>query len=315
MRDVLRRMARANRPHLHTLTPQQARAAYEAGAGVLEITPAPLPRVEDVRIPARDGHALPARLLCAACAGRGALPVLLYLHRRRLTDWQRGHAPDGAVPGVGPSGRPVRIVSLDYPPRRESNQLPSPPATMRGMLCSGSRSTAPAWAGQTRMAVGGDSAGGTLAAVRLAGARYGPAAAVAGADLPGTCAHQDTDSHFAYAHRLVLERAGIQWFFDNYVRTAADREDWRLPRCWPIDVEGVAPALVCFLAELDPLVERRSAYADMLRMAGVPVELECSTRRDARIQFIKWAGDCRGTPGPCCDCSRFACCPRHIARC
>ena len=46
MRDVLRRMARANRPHLHTLTPQQARAAYEAGAGVLEITPAPLPRAD-----------------------------------------------------------------------------------------------------------------------------------------------------------------------------------------------------------------------------------------------------------------------------
>ena len=41
MRDVLVRMARAARPPLHTLTPQQARAAYEAGAGVLEIPAGP----------------------------------------------------------------------------------------------------------------------------------------------------------------------------------------------------------------------------------------------------------------------------------
>ncbi|HNQ11096.1 MAG TPA: alpha/beta hydrolase, partial [Giesbergeria sp.] len=78
MRGVLERMHRARRPALHTLTPAQARAAYEAGAGVLEVPRAELPRIEDLRIPARDGHALPARLY-APSAGQG-LPVLLYLH-------------------------------------------------------------------------------------------------------------------------------------------------------------------------------------------------------------------------------------------
>ncbi|MGH8849159.1 MAG: alpha/beta hydrolase, partial [Polaromonas sp.] len=62
MRDVLSRMARADRPPFHTLTPDQARAVYEAGAGVLEIPKPLLERVEDFSIPARDGHALPARL-------------------------------------------------------------------------------------------------------------------------------------------------------------------------------------------------------------------------------------------------------------
>ena len=78
MRDVLRRMARANRPHLHTLTPEQARAAYEAGAGVLEIASKALPRVEDIAIPARDGTQLHARLYAPSTAQ--PLPVLLYLH-------------------------------------------------------------------------------------------------------------------------------------------------------------------------------------------------------------------------------------------
>ena len=62
MRDVLSRIARANRPPFHTLTPDQARAAYEAGSGVLEIPKPALARVEALQIPARDGQLLGARL-------------------------------------------------------------------------------------------------------------------------------------------------------------------------------------------------------------------------------------------------------------
>ncbi len=78
MRSVLDRMARAGRPPLHTLPAAEARAAYEAGAGVLEIPKAALPRVEDLQIPARDGTALAARLY--APSSDAGLPLLLYLH-------------------------------------------------------------------------------------------------------------------------------------------------------------------------------------------------------------------------------------------
>ena len=50
------------------------------------------------------------------------------------------------------------------------------------------------------------------------------------------------------------------------------------------DVEGVAPAFVC-LAELDPLVDEGGQYADMLRMAGVPVDLEIY--KGVTHEFIK----------------------------
>ena len=53
MRDGLQRMARAGLPPIHTSSPQQARTAYEAGAGVLEIAAPPLARVEDFSISAR----------------------------------------------------------------------------------------------------------------------------------------------------------------------------------------------------------------------------------------------------------------------
>ncbi len=269
MRDVLRRMARANRPHLHTLTPEQARAAYEAGAGVLEIASKALPRVEDIAIPARDGTRLHARLYAPSTAQ--PLPVLLYLHGGGFTIGSV--ATHDALCRELAFQAGCAVVSLDY---RLAPEHKFPTAINDAW-------DALQWLhqqGQTLgldsscMAVGGDSAGGTLAAACALLARD------AGLPLqlqlliyPGTCAHQDTDSHLRYATGLVLEREGIHWFFNHYVRDAADREDWRFAPLLAPDVEGVAPAFFC-LAELDPLVDEGVQYADMLRMAGVPVELE-----------------------------------------
>ena len=78
MRGVIDRMARLGHTPMHALTPQQARAHYEAGAGVLDIPAHKLARVQELRIPARDGHMLPARLF--APATEDPLSVLLYFH-------------------------------------------------------------------------------------------------------------------------------------------------------------------------------------------------------------------------------------------
>lgn len=280
MRDVLRRMRRANRPHLHTLSAQQARAAYEAGAGVLEIAKQALPRVEDIRIPARDGTALPARLYAPSTSA--PLPVLLYLHGGGFTI--------GSVATHDVLCRQLAhlagcaVVSLDYRLAPE-HQFPTAINDAWDVLQWLAAHGAQLGLGTQRMAVGGDSAGGTLSAACAILARD------AGLSLqlqlliyPGTCAHQDTDSHFRYANGLVLEREGILWFFDHYVRNDADREDWRFAPLLAPDVEGVAPAFVC-LAELDPLVDEGVQYADMLRMAGVPVDLEIY--KGVTHEFIK----------------------------
>ena len=82
----------------------------------------------------------------------------------------------------------------------------------------------------------------------------------------------------------MLTREGITWFFERYIRDARDRDDWRFAPLYADDLEGVAPAWIG-LAECDPLVDEGVQYADRLRMAGVPVELDIY--RGVTHEFIK----------------------------
>lgn len=280
MRSVVDRMARAGRPPLHTLTPAEARAAYELGAGVLEVPKAALPRVEDLRIPARGGLPLPARLY-APETGR-ALPLLLYLHGGGFTV--------GSVDTHDVLCRELAhlagcmVVSLGY---RLAPEHPFPSASDDAWdaLAWVAANAARLGADPARLAVGGDSAGGTLAAVSAILARdAGLPLALQLLIYPGTTAHQDTPSHTEFAHGPVLDRAAIGWFFDQYIPSRAEREDWRFAPLLAPDVDGVAPAWIG-LAECDPLVDEGVAYGDKLRAAGVAVDLEIY--RGVTHEFIK----------------------------
>jgi acetyl esterase len=94
---------------------------------------------------------------------------------------------------------------------------------------------------------------------------------------------QDAPSHQRFAHGLVLDREGVDWFFDHYI-PAAQRGDWRFAPLEAHDVEGVAPAWFG-LAECDPVVDDGIAYADKLRAAHVEVDLEIY--RGVTHEFIK----------------------------
>ena len=75
-----------------------------------------------------------------------------------------------------------------------------------------------------------------------------------------------------FEHGPVLDKVLIDWFFHHYI-DAVDRGDWRFAPLKSAEVDDVAPAWVG-LAECDPLVDEGILYADKLRAAGVPVELE-----------------------------------------
>jgi acetyl esterase len=144
----------------------------------------------------------------------------------------------------------------------------------------------------TRMAVGGDSAGGTLAAACAIEARdLGLPLALQLLFYPGCAGHQNTESHRTFAKGFVLEEPHITYFFDHYVRDARDRDDWRFapldglrPDTAVADLQGVAPVWMG-LAECDPLVDEGVLYADRLRMAGVAVDMEIY--RGVVHEFIK----------------------------
>ncbi len=279
MRGVLDRIVRAGRPPLHALTPDQARAAYEAGAGVLELAPHKLARVEDLHFSARDGHRLAARLYAPEVHSADApLPVLLYFHGGGFTV--------GSVATHDVLCRHLShlahcaVVSVDY---RLAPQYKFPTGVHDAWdSLMGLRDRADALGlDASRLAVGGDSAGGTLATVCAVMARD------AGLPLvlqllfyPGCAGHQDTPSHHTFAHGFMLEEAHISYFFGHVLRAEDDRNDWRFA---PMDgrdetgqvreLEGVAPAWIG-LAECDPLVDEGVLYADRLRAARVPVDLE-----------------------------------------
>ena len=279
MQSVLTRIERAKRPPFDTLTPVAARTAYEAGSGVLEIAKATLGRVENFHIPARDGYPIPARLYAP---NADSLPVLLYFHGGGFTVGsiathdllcrQLSHLAHCAV------------VSVDYRLAPE-NKFPTAANDAWDALQWLAVHATDLGLDATRLAVGGDSAGGTLAAVCAVLARdAGLTLAMQLLFYPGCTAHQDTRSHRKFGQGFVLTEAQITWFFNQYIRSPADRDDWRFAPLNAPDVDGVAPTWMG-LAECDPLVDEGVMYADKLRAAGVAVDLEIY--RGVTHEFIK----------------------------
>jgi acetyl esterase len=278
MAGLLERIRRANRPAFHTLSVPQARAAYVAAAEVLEPPRAPLPRVVDFAIPARDGARLPARLYAAS---DGVLPALLFMHGGGFTIGGLETHDSLCRQLAARSG--AAVVALDYrlaPEHRFPTAVNDTFDALRWLADHGGTMKIDG----RRLAVGGDSAGGTLAAVAALQARDARLALrLQVLVTPGTAAHADTPSHRRFAHGFLLDAETIEWFFGQYI-ARADRTDWRFAPLLADDLEGVAPACV-ILAECDPLVDEGIAYADRLRAAGVAVQLELY--RGVTHDFIK----------------------------
>lgn len=263
MAALLDRITRARRVPLHELDPVQARAAYAAAAEVLDLPRAALPLVQDLTLPGGDGLPRPARRY-AARPGPG--PTLLYLHG--------GGFVIGGLDTHDSLCRQLAlrsgwtVVALDY---RLAPEHPFPAAVEDTWAALGALAETAARHRQP-LAVGGDSAGGTLAAVAALWARdHGLPLALQVLITPGTTAHADTPSHRQFAQGFLLDAVTIAWMFDHTL-PAHQRRDWRFAPL-EADVEGAAPACL-ILAECDPLVDEGLAYGDKLRAAGVPVALE-----------------------------------------
>ncbi|TSE32328.1 Carboxylesterase NlhH [Tepidimonas thermarum] len=282
MRGVLDRIARAGRPPLHALTPQQARAFYESSAHVLDIAPHRMARVQTLAIPTRDGAQLAAELVVPhRGAEAGPPPVLLYLHGGGFTVGSvRTHAP--LCRHLAHLAQ-CAVLSLDYRLAPE-HRFPTAVLDAFDALAWLRQAAAGLGLDAQRIAVGGDSAGGTLAVVTALQARdAGWPLALQLLFYPGCSAWQDTPSHRRFAHGFVLEAETIQWFFRHYIDDA-QREDWRFAPLLAPDWTDVAPAWIG-LAECDPLVDEGVQLADALRMAGVAVDLEIY--RGVTHEFIK----------------------------
>jgi acetyl esterase len=278
MQGVLTRMDRAQHTPMHQLTPVQAREAYEKGADVLEVSKAQLARVEDLSFASRDGAQIALRLYAPS---HEKLPVLLFFHG--------GGFVIGSIQTHDILCRELArlsgaaVISVDY---RLSPEHPFPTAqndAWDALLWLREHAESLGLDG-TQIAVGGDSAGGTLAAVCAHLARdAGLPLALQLLIYPGTKGYELSPSRHQYAKGYVLEEDHIRYFF-NSVLPNKSAGGWRFSPLNAPDHSDLA-SLFLALAECDPLHDEGLEYADALRVAGVTVNLEIY--RGVTHEFIK----------------------------
>jgi acetyl esterase len=254
-------------PPLDQLPVPDARVAYDQLAG-LAGEPVAVARTEDV---SADG--VPVRLYWPE--GDGPHPVLIWLHGG---GWVLG-SPAGydTVARDLCAGAGCLVVSVDY---RLAPEHPFPAAVDDAR-------TAASWVLATieslggdpnRLAVAGDSAGGTLAAV-LAN-ELGDALRIQVLIYPATDLTMSHPSVTENGEGYLLTRDAMAWFTDHYIG-AQDRHN---PTASPLyaaeDILAGAPPALIITAEFDPLRDEGEAYAARLAAAGVAVE---HTRVDGMI--------------------------------
>ena len=268
--DFIAAIEALDRPPITELSVEQARAGL---AGLFPPATETLDAVVDFDLPGGDGQPVRARAYTPRDARAGALPLLLFLHGG---GWVTGNLDthDAACRALA-NASGCKVVALDYrlaPEHKFPAGLEDCHAALRWLAAHAAQLGVDAG----RIAIGGDSAGGNLAAATtlLARERGGPAIAFQLLVYPVTHHAFDTASYRDYGTGYLLTTEGMRWNWSHYLPdAAAGRDPLASPLLAP-DLRGLPPALV-IVAECDPLCDETLAYARRLADAGVPVQTRC----------------------------------------
>ena len=224
--------------------------------------------VEDLEVAGRPARRyLPSRPLVASGAG----PLLVFLHGGGFLegDLDSHDAPCRLL--AEESGVPVLAVTYRLSPE---SKLPAAHDDAYDAFRWVHEHAAELGADPARIAVGGDSAGGNLAAwIALCAARDGLPVAWQLLVYPCTDGLRDTESLRLFGEGFYLTRERIAWFDQSYTNHLDERADERLSPVRADLPEGLAPAYVV-TAGFDPLRDEGETYARRLADAGVEVELK-----------------------------------------
>ena len=268
----LRMLAVGGFPVASELDPQTMRAAFVRLAQAVDVKDEPVERIENREIPGPAGP-LPIRIYTPITPDRGLLPGLLYFHGGAWVFCDLDTHDGLCRMLANESG--CRVVSVGYRLAPEHKL----PAAIEDSYA------AAAWLAKyaltlaidpRRIAIGGNSAGGTLAAAvcQLAKQRGGPKFALQVLLSPKTDVSSETDSRREFAKGFFFERTTLQWALKHACPPGLDLRDPRVSPLLATDFSGLPPAEI-HTAEFDPLRDEGAAYAARLTQAGVRVRHTC----------------------------------------
>jgi acetyl esterase len=269
--NILDLMAAANRPAWITLTPAAAREQYLSTRAPAQ---GPLPQgvtVSDRTIPGDHG-AIPVRLYRPdSAAAEARLPALVFAHGG---GWVFGNLDSHDVLCAQLAiGAGIAVFAIDYrlaPEARFPGALDDVVAGLKWVAANGVSIGIDA----SKLAIGGDSAGGNLAAAAALWARdnNGPRLRLQMLAYPVTDAVARTESYRLFNDGYGLNAPTMEWFFDHYTPDKAARGDWRISPLRAKSLAGLPPALV-ITAGYDPLRDEGRAYAWRLQKEGTVADL------------------------------------------
>ena len=267
-------VASGDRPALHDLPPDLACREYEAATHILDVPGPQVASVQELSIESRDGYQISARWYkpLEFTQTSDPQPVLLYFHG--------GGYCLGSLDSHDSLCRslaaltPCHVLHVAYrlaPAYRFPYAVNDAHDAYRWLLAQGFAHGFDT----SRIAVGGDSVGGTLATgITIMARDEGWQPPVFQVLLyPCTSVWQDTDSHQRLAKGYLLEADTLQWMFKLYLRSDADRTDWRFAPLETQDLSKLAPAYFV-LAEYDPLLDEGKIYAERLQAGGADARVK-----------------------------------------
>ena len=251
------------------LTPEQARAAYAAGWDVLQPATEEVASVGDVTIPTQSGSLALRIYRGKDTQADEKLPCLVYLHGG---GWVIGdlQSHDRVCRALANRAH-ICVVAVDYrlaPEHRFPAALDDSVSAFNWVSENAQAlSIAPG-----RIGVGGDSAGGNLAAVLALMGRDGsaPASIFQALIYPVVDLTAGSDSYRRVTSGVPLTAATMHYFINHYTPETSDRLDWRASPAKAASLRGTPPALVVTVAH-DPLCDEGRAYARRLEDDGVRV--------------------------------------------
>ena len=263
---LLDAMLKAGRPQFEELGPVKARQQMREIRAALKQEVPQVAEVRDVSVPSKAG-AVPTRLYRGATAAGTAQPLLVFFHGG---GWVFGdiETHDNLCRALANSAV-CTVISVDYRLAPE-HKFPAAVDDCFAVVTWAHANASTLGIDPARIAVGGDSAGGNLAAVvaMLAQQVGSPRISLQALFYPVTDLAMDTVSYAQQGKDYNLTEAAMRWFRDLYLSSEADIADWRVSPLRARDLAKLPPAYIA-IAGCDPLHDDGVAFAKALERAGV----------------------------------------------